>query len=125
MKTKVFAGLALIGLLIGGISNWPIPYDELNMSNTVYWLFVSLGSLSSAFLCALFIKEKPWKIAFLITLGVVVSTIFRIIYDTLIWDSSSHNLAPFEVIFSVFQALPFALIGAYFSLLFRRSKTKS
>ena len=31
MKTKVVLSITLVGLLIGALSYWPIPYDDMNL----------------------------------------------------------------------------------------------
>lgn len=54
-----------------------------------------------------------YKVGLLITFGVVLVLIIRIIYDLIFWDSTSYNLAPFEVIFGGLQSLPMAFFGAY------------
>ena len=74
---------------------------------------VGSGTLIGAFLSRLLLNQNPWRVGLLITLGVILSVIIRIIYDTIFWDSTSHNLAPFEVIFAGFQSFPMAFIGAY------------
>ncbi|MBT8393953.1 MAG: hypothetical protein HKO81_06875 [Flavobacteriaceae bacterium] len=113
MKNKVIFWVTLIGILIGAISYWRIPYDEMNLSEINLWLFVGAGTLIGSLFSTLLFNLKPWKVGLLITLGVILAVIIRIIYDVTFFDSTSHNLAPFEVIFSGLQSLPTALIGAY------------
>ena len=110
----IFAILVvLLGIGIGAISYWRIPYEELNVLELNLWLIVGGGSLIGALCSTLLFKLKPLKIGLLLTLGVVLSVIFRIIYDLTVKDPSSHNLAPLEIIFSVLQSLPFAFAGSY------------
>ncbi|QCK15584.1 hypothetical protein [Mangrovivirga cuniculi] len=120
MKNKVNLWLTLAGIIIGAISYWRIPYDELNLSESNLWLIVGTGTLIGSVFSTLLFDQKPWKIALLVTLGVILSIILRIIYDVTFWDPSSHNFAPFEVIFCIFQSLPTALIGAYLAMAIKK-----
>jgi hypothetical protein len=122
MKTKVKIWVTLVGILIGAISYWRIPYGEVNLLEIQIWLLVGSGTLIGSLFSTLYFNQKPSKIGLLITLGVVLSVIIRIIYDVTFWDSTSHNLAPFEVIFSVLQSLPMAFIGAYLAKIIQKFK---
>ena len=86
------------------------------------WIFVGSGTLIGSLILTLILNKKPWIIGLLITLGIILSIIIRIIYDTLFWDSTSHNLAPFEVIIGGLQSLPTALLGAYLAKGFKKLK---
>ena len=121
MKTKVNIWIILVGILIGAISYWRIPYDEVNLLGIQIWLFVGSGTLIGSLLSMLYFKKKPWQVGLLITLGVIIAVIIRIIYDILFWDSTSHNLAPFEVIFSGLQSLPMAFVGAYLAKIIQKN----
>ena len=113
MKKKVNIWITLVGMLIGSISYWRIPYDELNLLQINIWLFVGSGTLIGSLFSTLFFNQNPRKVGLLITLGVILAVSIRIFYDVTFWDSTSHNLAPFEIVFSGLQSLPTALIGAY------------
>jgi hypothetical protein len=113
MKKKIKMVIILVGILIGAISYWRIPYADLDYSYINIWLFVGAGSFFGSFFSTLFFREKPWQVALFITLGVVLAVLIRIVYDVTFWDSTSHNLAPFEMVYSVLQALPMAMVGAY------------
>ncbi|MGB5244360.1 MAG: hypothetical protein WBN28_10195 [Lutimonas sp.] len=113
MKTNEKIWITLVGILIGGISYWRIPYAEMNYVEINIWLLVGSGALIGALFSTLFFNQKPSKVGLFIMLGVILSVIIRIIYDTTLWDSTSHNLAPFEIIFAGLQSLPMALVGAF------------
>ena len=113
MKTKVKIWVTFVGILIGAISYWRIPYAEMQMIEINMWLFVGSATLIGSLLSTLLFNEKPWIVGLLITLGVILAIIIRIIYDTTFWDSTSHNLAPFELILGGLQSLPMAFVGAY------------
>jgi len=122
MKTKAKIWVTLVGMLIGAISYWRIPYAEMNLLEINIWLFVGSGTLIGALFSTLLFNQKPWKVGLLITLGVILSVIIRIIYDVTFWDSTSHNLAPFELIFGGLQSLPMAFVGAYLAKFIRTFK---
>lgn len=122
MKTKVKIWVTLVGILIGAISYWRIPYSEINLLEINIWLFVGSGTLIGSLFSTLFFNQKPWKVGLLITLGVILAVIIRIIYDLTFWDSTSHNLAPFEVIFGGLQSLPMAFVGAYLAKIIQNFK---
>lgn len=113
MRNKANIWITLVGILVGAISYWRIPYSEMNFLEINLWLFVGSGALIGALFSTLSFRQKPWKVGLFIMLGVILSLIIRIIFDITFWDSTSHNLAPFEVIFGGFQSFPMAFVGAY------------
>ncbi len=123
MKRKVEILIILVGIVAGGFSYWFNPYNEMSL------LGVSIYKLmaSSAFLCSLILtlmlNEKPWKVALLITAGVIIGIMCRIVFDISI-DSSTYNLFPFEIITALFLTVPSAFIGSYFSQLIKYIKRK-
>ena len=72
----------------------------------------------------LFAYEKPPKIALLVSLGVALAVLLRIIYDSIFLDSTSHNLAPFEIIICGIITIPCAFVGVYLGLLIKKVKTR-
>jgi len=115
MKTQVNIWIILVGILIGAISYWRIPYAEMHLLGINMWLFVGSGTLIGSLLSSLLFNQKPWIVGLLITFGVILSIIIRIVYDVTFWDSTSHNFAPFEVIIGGLQSLPMGFVGAYLS----------
>ena len=122
MKTKVTIWVTLVGLLIGAISYWRVPYNEMNFLDIKIWVLVGSGGLIGSLFSTLYFNQKPAKTGLLITLGVVLSVIIRIIYEVTFFDSTSHNLAPFEIVFSGIQSLPMAFAGAYLAKLIQKLK---
>ena len=120
MKKKNNSWIIVVGILIGAISYWRIPYEEMNLLDIQLWLLVGLGTLIGSLLLTLYFNQKPSKVALLITFGVVLSVIIRIIYDVTFWDSTSHNLAPFEVVIGGFQSFPMAFLGAYIAKIIKK-----
>lgn len=119
-KIKIRFVITLVGLIVGGLAYWFKPYGELGMPEIVLpW---SLGAFFASFLLKFFVNEKLPQIALLVSLGVALAVLARIIYDTTFWDSTSHNLAPFEIIICGIITIPAAFAGAYLGLLFKNIK---
>jgi len=113
-------GITLVGLTIGAISFLIEPYVQTDMPGSFFiW---SVGAFFGSLLLMLFVNEKPPKIALLISLGIALAVIARIIYDTIFVDSTSHNLAPFEIIICGIIAIPSAFVGVYLGLLIKKNK---
>jgi uncharacterized membrane protein YeaQ/YmgE (transglycosylase-associated protein family) len=117
MKNKVRIGITLVGLIIGGIAYWFQPYDQHTVLGINMWLIMSMGAFVASFILKLFVNEKSPKIALLISLGVALAVLARIIYDTTFYDSTSHNMAPFEIIICGIVTIPSAFAGVYLGLL--------
>lgn len=115
MKNKIRIGITLVGLVIGGIAYW---YGEIGIPGSV--LTWSLGTFLGSLLLMFFVNEKPPKIALLVSLGVALAVLLRIIYDTIFVDSTSHNLAPFEIIICGIITIPSAFVGVYLGLLIKK-----
>jgi hypothetical protein len=117
-KIRIRIGITLVGLIIGGLTYWLNPYGELGIPESV--LPLSLGAFLASFLLKLFEDEKSPKIALLVSLGIALAVLLRIIYDTVFVDSSSHNLAPFEIIICGIITIPSAFVGVYLGLLIKK-----
>jgi uncharacterized membrane protein YccC len=117
MKNKLRIWITLVGLIIGGIAYWFQPYGQDTVLGINMWLIMSMGAFIASFLLMLFVNEKPPKIALLISLGVALAVLARIIYDTTFYDSTSHNMAPFEIIICGIVTIPSAFVGVYLGLL--------
>ena len=118
MKNKIEYQIILVGLIAGGISYWFNPYNRPLFGISIFTIMVISTFIGSFFLTILLI-EKPYKIALLATLGVILAVIARIIFDG-IMDPTSHNLAPFEIIICGSITIISTLVGAYFALLIKK-----
>ena len=113
MKKKAVLTATLAGLFIGGLSYWFQPYNQYQVFGIhVFWI-MSIGSLIAAFILTMMQNSSPIKMSLYIALALVFAILARIIYDTMFWDSTSHNLVPFEIIPAGIISLVSALIGAY------------
>jgi hypothetical protein len=118
MKNKVGIDITFVGLIIGGIAYWLEPYVRTDIPGSFFiW---SVGAFFWALLLILFVNEKPPKIALLVSLGIALAVLLRIIYDTIFVDSTSHNLAPFEIIICGIITIPSAFVGVYLGLLIKK-----
>lgn len=122
MKNKVSIGITLVGLIIGGISYWFQPYGQLQIIGSFIPVIWSLGAFLGSLILMIVLNKKPPKIALLISLGVMLAILARIIYDTTFWDSTSHNLAPFEIIICGFVTIPSAFVGVFVPILLKKFK---
>ena len=122
MNKKVKIGTTLAGVIIGAISYWFQPYNQLQITESFIPIVWATGAFLSALVFTLFQDEKPSKIALFVSLGVVLAVLFRIIYDISFWDKTSHNLAPFEIIICGIITIPSAIAGAYLANLLRKIK---
>jgi hypothetical protein len=77
--------------------------------------------LGSLFLMS-FLNEKPPKIALLVSLGVMLAILARIIYDATFCDPYSHSLAGLEIIICGLITIPCAFMGSFLALLIKKLK---
>jgi|MDSY01.1.fsa_nt_gb hypothetical protein len=123
MKKKIVLLIILVGIMAGGLSYWFNPYNEMSLFGISIYKLMSAGAFLGSLSLTLILNEKPWKIALLITSGIIIGIMCRIIFDG-INDSSTHNLFPFEIIIALFITVPSAFIGSYLSLLIKHLKSK-
>ena len=102
MKSKITILIIIVGLIIGGISYWFQPYNEMTIFGSNIYLIWSIGAFLGALFLMIIFKKMPVQISLFLTLGVVIAVLLRIIYDTTFWDSTSHNLAGIEIILRKF-----------------------
>ena len=125
MKTidyKLISITTLIGLFIGAITYWVLPSEKIQIltSNIPYvWSF---GAFFGSMLIIFLSKAKVPVVSLLLTSGVVLAVLLRIIYDITVLDNTSHNLAPFEIILCGAITLPSAFIGAYVAHFIKKMK---
>lgn len=113
-KNKIRICITLAGLIIGGIAYWFQPYNHDTVLGINMYLIMTVGAFFASLFLMLFGNEKPSKIALLVSLGVLLAVLARIIYDTTFVDPTSHNLAPFEIIICGIITIPSAFAGTFF-----------
>ena len=119
MKATLKLWIIFVGLIVGGISYWLNPYNELSLMGVHIYLILCIGSLLASFFIQLLSSSNPVKIIFLLSLGTIIAIVIRIVYDTTFWDSTSHNLAPFEILITAFIIFPSAFAGVYLARLIK------
>ena len=117
---KVEIRILLIGVFVGAISYWFQPYNKETVLGVNIYLLMSTGALLGSFFLKVRLDLRPSKIALLVSLGVILSVITRIVFDTTFLDSTSHNLVPFEIIICAAITILPAFAGAYLSPLVKR-----
>ena len=120
MKAKVKIWIIIVGLIIGGISYWFQPYNQTTVLGIHIYLILSVGAFLGALFLMIFINKKPSQISLFLTLGMTLAILARIIYDTIFWDSTSHSLAPFEIIIGALIIMPCAFAGSFLALLIKK-----
>ena len=128
MKSKTLLLATLTGMLAGAIGYWFQPYNQRTVLGMNMWLVMGVGAFLGSLFLFFFLKEKPGNkaalfslgIAYFVSLGVALAVLARIIYDTLFWDATSHNLAPFEILICFLIAIPCAFAGGFLSFLFTK-----
>jgi uncharacterized membrane protein YeaQ/YmgE (transglycosylase-associated protein family) len=120
MKNKIGIVTILVGIIIGGLAYWFQPYNRGTVFGINIRVIMSIGAFLGTLLLIIFLNEKPPKIALFVSLGVIIGVFARIIYDVTFWDSTSHNLFPFEIIISGIVTVPCAFTGVYLGLLIKK-----
>lgn len=110
--------IILIGVIIGAISYWFNPYNDLYFLGIHIWILMGVGAFLGAILSRLLFLTKTSKCALFLTLGILISVLLRIIYDITFWDPTSHNLAPFEIIIAALITLPASFLGSFLAKAF-------
>lgn len=119
MKATLKLWIIFVGLIVGGISYWLNPYNEMSLLGVHIYLILCIGLVMASFFIQLFLSSNPLKTALLISFGAIMAVVIRIIYDTTFWDATSHNLAPFEILITAFIIFPSAFVGVYLARLMK------
>ncbi|WP_370479644.1 hypothetical protein [Tamlana flava] len=122
MKNKFRIWTIAVGIIIGGISYWFQPYNQLYTDVSQIKLIWSLGTFIEALLLAFILNEKPFIIAVFVFLGVIFAVIARIFYDITFMDKTSHNLFPFDIVLCGIITFPSAFAGVYLAVLVKKIK---
>ena len=120
MKTSSKIIILFFGFIVGAISNWPYPYTQLNLLDLKTWIMVGVGAFIVSLLSTLLFRKSPIVTAFFSSLGVLVAVLFRVIFDLIFVDYSTHNLVFFEIIVTAVQSFVPALIAASIGKTFKR-----
>ncbi|WP_111668859.1 hypothetical protein [Algoriphagus litoralis] len=101
-----------LGLVIGAIGYWMADFSEKGEFSRVIYFFLAPGAFVGAAISFSLRKKSPGFIALLISFGVVLGMLSKILYD-LARDINSHDMLPFELLLGLVIVLPAAFIGSY------------
>ena len=115
MKTKLFAFIVLITIVVTGICIWFSSEHNRNNDFTIPFFLTVLFVPVFSILTTLQIE----RIVSATIIGVIVSLIIKIIID---WqfDPTSHNLFPFEIVIDIIFISIASLIGAAIGFIYRK-----
>jgi hypothetical protein len=119
VKKKIVKLIILVGIMVGGLSYWFNPYDELSLLGISIYKLMGAGAFLGSLSLTL-ILNKPWEIALLITTG-MISIMCRIIFDGI---NDQVHIFSFRNNSSSFISVPSAFIGSYLSVLLKFLKSK-
>ena len=85
------------GLVIGIFYYWFNAYNEQTVWGMRIRVILMTACSIVSFLLCYFDGGKPLQTALRISGGVLIAVLLRILWDTIIIDSTMHNLLPFEL----------------------------
>jgi hypothetical protein len=107
--------------MVGGLSYWFNPYDELSLLGISIYKLMGAGAFLGSLSLTLILNKRPWEIALLITTGIMISIMCRIILMVLMIKYTQSF--PFEIIAALlFLSLRHLL--DYLSVLLKFLKSK-
>ncbi len=113
----------VVGILAGGIPYWPIPYNDINMTESSLLVQWSLSVGAAALMISALSPLGPFKSAVITGIGLPLAVFVRVITDGFA-DPTSHNLWPLELVIACVVAILPALIGSYVGFAARTSFRK-
>lgn len=112
------------GFLTVGVPYWTIPYNKVNLPDSVLGAGV-LVVIGVAALARAYLGRPFWRVVAVMGTVTPAVVMARVMVDCS-RDPTSHNLWPFEVFIAVFvggvAALAGSLLGTLILLLFRRGR---
>ena len=116
MRVPNFLKLLTFGLIAGAIADWFTGHNEIKLFGVHVYFVLSILSIAAGLLAGKISKMNPMAICGVVTLGIGLAVVLKVIYDGSSNDSS-HNLWPFEVI--VFGMIGFlsSLVGVFTTIL--------
>ena len=90
--------LLIAGIIAGGLTYWFNAYNETSVMGVhIYGIAVVSTIIISYIMAAKFKFDTKPTIQNMV-FGFLLSVVGRIVYDTVMIDSSSHNLGPIEIL---------------------------
>lgn len=101
-----------LGFFVGAVGYWTADFSNDGEFSSVIYSFLGPGAFICAAISSFLRKKSPGFIALLISLGVMLGMLSKILFD-LIRNSSSHNLFPFELLLGLVIVIPAAFLGSF------------
>lgn len=111
IKLKHLPTIAL-GFVVGTIGYWTADFSVKGEFTNVIYSILAPGAFICSVISYSLRKRSPGFIALLISLGILLGMLSKILFD-IIRDSSSHNLLPFELLLGFVIVLPAAFLGSF------------
>jgi hypothetical protein len=112
MRKKSNLFVLLLGFLIGALGYWTADFsEERALYESVYYIKAP-GAFLAVLIAGVFRKNQPSWNALMVSFGVMLGMLSRILVDILL-DPTSHNLFPFELMIGLVIVLPVCFVGAY------------
>ena len=112
MRKKSNLLVLLMGFLIGAVGYWTADFsNDRTLFESVYFIKAP-GAFLAVLIAGVFRKNQPAWNALLVTFGVMLGMLSRILVDILL-DPNSHNLFPFELLIGLVLVLPVSFVGSY------------
>ena len=112
MKKKKNLVIIAIGSLVGILGYWTLDFSEDRALYNTFFRIMGPGAFFGAMLSAFYRKKSPFFNALMISLGVLLGMLSRILWE-IILDPTSHELFPFELMSGLVIVVPAAFFGSF------------
>lgn len=102
----------LLGFVVGALGYWTADFSEEGEFSRVIYSILGPGAFICSVISFSLRKKSPGFIALLISLGIMLGMLSKILYDVF-RDSSSHDMLPFELLLGLVIVLPAAFLGSF------------
>ncbi|GMQ30155.1 hypothetical protein [Algoriphagus confluentis] len=109
---KIYVLFLILGFIVGAIGYWTADFSKKSVLFDSLFYIKAPGTLLIAVFTGFINRREPASNALLISFGVMLGMLSRIVFD-LIQDPSSHNLFPFELFIGAVVIFPVSFLGNY------------
>lgn len=111
IQKKHLPSIAL-GFVVGAVGYWTADFSKDGEFSKVIYSILGPGAFICSVISFSLRKKSPGFIALLISLGVMLGMLSKILYD-IAKDASSHDMLPFELMLGLVIVLPAAFLGSF------------
>lgn len=111
IQKKHLPSIAL-GFVVGAIGYWTADFSQKGEFSRVIYSFLGPGAFICSVISFSLRKRSPGFIALLISFGILLGMLSKILFD-IARDSSSHDMLPFELLLGLVIVLPAAFLGSF------------